>query len=220
MENIDLIKTIKEIEDYLIPFLKLDTYERSLYYHLFRQTYLVGKDETIFVISSAPATVGLTDYSARNRLRAMDKKGCVKIVEVRRDGLKIKVILPTQIEGCVVNTQIDVSPIDIETIDFYSDLKYRPTILKRENDECFYCLRKIDLHNYVLDHLTSQMNGGENSYRNIVATCHECNSKKAGKNGNEFVRDLYRSSVLSQEDLEQRLIQIQQVMDGEIKPTT
>jgi len=218
MENLDLVKIIKEVEDYLIPFLKLDPYERSLYYHLLRQTRLISKDETIFVISSAPTTVGLTDYSARNRLRTMDKKGCIKIIEVRRDGLKIKVFLPNEIEGCVVEREVKVMPLDIETIDFYSDPKYRATILKRENGECFYCMKKINAENYVLDHVISQMNGGENSYRNIVAVCHECNSKKAGKNGEDFLRSLYRDGILSQKDLEQRLSIIERVVGGEIKP--
>lgn len=218
MENIDLVRIIKEVEDYLIPFLKLDPYERSLYYHLFRHTRLINKEEIIFVISSAPTTVGLTDFSARKRLRTMDKKGCIKIVEVRRDGLKIKVLIPTEIEGCVVEREIEIKLIDIETINFYSDPKYRITILKRENGECFYCLKKITAENYVLDHLTSQMNRGGDSYRNIVAVCHECNSKKAGKNGDDFVRSLYRDGVLSQKDLEKRLAMIEQVMGGEIKP--
>lgn len=218
MENLDLVKTIKEVEDYLIPFLKLSPYERSLYYHLFRQTRLINKEEIIFVISSAPTTVGLTDFSARKQLRTMDKKGCIKIVEVRRDGLKIKVFLPIEIEGCVVEREVEVKPIDIESINFYSDQKYRTTILKRENGECFYCLKKINTENYVLDHLTSQMNRGDNSYRNIVAACHECNSKKAGKNGDDFVRTLYRDGILSEKDLEKRLAMIQQVVAGEIKP--
>ncbi|MDE2096059.1 MAG: HNH endonuclease [Patescibacteria group bacterium] len=218
MDNLDLARTIEEIEDYLIPFLKLNPYERSLYYHLFRQSRLINKEEIIFVISSAPTTVGLTDFSARKQLRTMDKKGCIKIVEVRRDGLKIKVFLPAEIEGCVVERETEVKPIDIESINFYSDQKYRATILKRENSECFYCLKKINAENYVLDHLTSQMNGGDNSYRNIVAVCHECNSKKAGKNGDDFVRTLYRDGILSEKDLEKRLAMIQQVVDGEIKP--
>lgn len=218
MENFDLVKTIREIEDYLIPFLKLDPYERSLYYHLFRQTRLINKEETIFVISSAPTSVGLTDYSARNRLRTMDKKGCIKIIETRRDGIKIKVLLPAEIEGCVVEKEIETQPIDIEAINFYSDPKYRITILKRENGECFYCLKKITEENYVLDHLTSQANGGDDTYRNIVAVCHECNSKKRGQNGDDFVRSLYRDGILSQKELEKRLAVIEQVIGGEVKP--
>ncbi len=213
-----MVKTIKEIEDYLIPFLKLDPYERSLYYHLFRQTRLINKEETIFVISSAPTSVGLTEYSARNRLRTMDKKGCIKIIETRRDGIKIKVLLPAEMEGCVVEKEIETKPIDIDTINFYSDPKYRITILKRENGECFYCLKKITEENYVLDHLISQANGGDNSYRNIVAVCYECNSNKAGKNGDDFVRSLYRDGILSQKELEKRLAVIEQIVNGEVKP--
>jgi hypothetical protein len=218
MENLDLVKTIKEVEDCLIPFLKLDPYERSLYYHLFRQTRLINKEETIFVITSAPTTVGLTDHSARNRLRTIDKKGCIKIVEVTRDGLRIKVFLPSEIEGCVVEREMEVKPIDIESINFYSDPRYRMTILERENGECFYCLKKITAENYALDHLTSQMNGGDDSYRNIVAVCHECNSKKAGKNGDDYVRYLYRDGILSDKELEKRLAKIGQVSGGELKP--
>src|SRR3989338_6895481 len=206
MENIDLVKTIKEIEDYLIPFLKLDADERSLYYHLFRYTRLINKEETIFKISVAPKSVGLSKHMARSRLRIMDKKGCIKI------------LLPDEIEDCVVEREIEIKPVDIEAINFYSDSKYRATILKRENEECFYCLKKITSENYVLDHLTSQMNGGDNSYRNIVAVCHECNSKKAGKNRDEFVRSLYRDGILSKKDLGKRLATIERIINGEIKP--
>jgi len=218
MENIDLVKTVKEIEDYLIPFLKLDADERSLYYHLFRNTRLVNKEETIFKISTAPESIGLSKHMARSRLRIMDKKGCIKIVEMRKDGLKIKVLLPSEISGCVVEREVEIKPIDIETINFYSDPKYRAAILKRENGECFYCLKKITIENYVLDHLVSQVNGGDNSYRNIVAVCHECNSKKAGKNGDDFVRSLYRDGILSQKDLEKRLAAIEGIVSGKIKP--
>ena len=108
--------------------------------------------------------------------------------------------------------------IDIETINFYSDIKYRITILERENEECFYCLKNLNDESLVLDHLTSQMNGGNNSYRNIVAVCHECNSKKSGKNGEDFVRSLYREGILNQDDLVKRLAIIEQVRNGVIKP--
>lgn len=218
MTSLDLVKTIKDIEDYLIPFLKLDTYERSLYYHLFRHTRVIDKQETIFVITTAPVTVGLTDYSARNRLRKMDKKGCIKISEIRRDGLKIKVFLPNEISGCVVEQQTNIAPIDIESINFYSDLKYRETILRRENGKCFYCLRKITSESYVLDHLTPQVNGGDDTYRNIVAVCHECNSKKSGTNADDFVRKLYRDGALSQKELEKRVIAMKDVKNRQLKP--
>ena len=218
MDNQDLIKIYKDIEDYLIPFLKLDPYERSLYYFLLRQTRLIDKSETIFVITTAHKNVGITDFTARDRLRKMDKKGCIQIMEVRRDGLKISVFLPSEIDECVAEKIPEIQKVDIEDIDFYNEQRYRESILKRENGECFYCLRKITKENYVLDHLTSQVNGGNNSYKNIVASCHECNSVKSGKNGEDYARDLYRKGALSQKELEQRLIAVEAIKNGEIKP--
>lgn len=211
-------QTIEEIEDYLIPFLGLDTYEKTLYYHLFRHSRLIGKDETIFVISSAPKTVGLTEFTARDRIRKLNEKGCVKIQELTRDGVRVSVLLPTEINGCVVVPESNESIVDIEQIDFYNDPKYRPSILVRENEECFYCFRKLTKDNYVLDHMISQVNTGKNSYRNIVATCHECNSTKTGKNGDDFVRLLYRKGTINSKELENRLNAIEKLKNGEIKP--
>lgn len=213
-----LKQTIEEIEDYLIPFLSLDTYEKTLYYHLFRHSRLIGKEETVFVISSALKTVGLTDFSARDRIRKLNEKGCIKIEETTRVGIRVKVLLPTEIKGCVVVPETKKNIVDIEEIDFYNDQKYRQTILERENGECFYCFRKITKDNYVLDHMTSQVNSGNNSYRNIVATCHECNSTKTGKNGEDFVRLIYRKGTISASELENRLIAIEKIRNGEIKP--
>lgn len=218
MENIDLVKTIKKIEDHLIPFLKLNPYERSLYYSLFRQTRLINKEEVIFVISSALTTVGITDFSTRKHLRTMDKKGCIKILEVRRDGLKIKVLIPSEIPDCVVNQEKNKTIIDIETINFYNDQKYRKSILLREKGRCLYCLKTITDENYVLDHLIPQVVEVDNSYKNIVAVCHECNSKKSGLDANHFVRKLYRDGVLSQKELEERLVLIENVKNGNLKP--
>ena len=213
-----LKQTLEEIEDYLIPFLSLDTYEKALYYHLFRHTRLIGKEETVFVISSALKTVGLTDFSARDRIRKLNEKGCIKIEETTRVGIRVSVLLPIEIKGCVVAPETKETIVDIEQIDFYNDPKYRPSILERENGECFYCFRKITKDNYVLDHMISQVNSGKNSYRNIVASCHECNSAKIGKNGDDFVRLIYRKGTISANELENRLIAIEKIKNGEIRP--
>lgn len=213
-----LKQTIEEIEDYMLPFLSLDTYEKALYYHLFRHTRLIGKEETVFVISSALKTVGLTDFSARDRIRKLNEKGCIKIEETTRVGIRVSVLLPIEIKGCVVIPEAEETFVDIEQIDFYYDPKYRPSILERENGKCFYCFRKITKDNYVLDHLISQVNSGKNSYRNIVATCHECNSTKTGKNGEDFIRLIYRKGTISADELENRLIAMEKIKNGEIKP--
>ncbi len=40
----DFASTLKSCEDFLFPALKMTVRERSLYYHLFRHTRLVGKE--------------------------------------------------------------------------------------------------------------------------------------------------------------------------------
>lgn len=217
-EELDIKSTIKEIEDYLIPFAELDTYEKSLYYHLFRHSRLIGKKDMVFVISSAPQSVGLTEFSARDRIRKLDQKGCIKINDTTRSGLRITVHVPKEIDGCVVQKPEVKEVVDIETVDFYKDLKYRDKILEREEHFCFYCFKKISKENYALDHVTSQQNNGNNTYRNIVATCHECNSIKSGKNGQDYLRDIYRKGIISSSELEERLQAIEKLNKGELKP--
>jgi hypothetical protein len=185
---------------------------------LFRHSRLIGKEETIFVISSALKTVGLTDFSARNRIRKLHEKGCLKIEETTRIGIRVSVLLPAEIKGCVFTSVTKESIVDIEQIDFYNEPNYRPSILERENGECFYCFRKITKDNYVLDHLVPQANFGNNTYRNIVASCHECNSTKTGKNGEDFIRLIYRKGTINAEELENRLKAIEKMKNGEIQP--
>ena len=217
-EEFDIKNTIKEIEDHLVPFAELDTYEKSLYYHLFRHSGLIGKKDMVFVIGNAPQSVGLTEYSARDRIRKLDQKRCIKINDSTRRGLRITVFLPREIEGCLIEESELKVEIDIDTVDFYKNPKYRDRILEREDYFCFYCFKKISKENYALDHVTSQQNNGDNSYKNIVATCHECNSKKSGRNGHDYLRDIYRKGIISSSELEERLETITKLKDGQLKP--
>ena len=58
----------------------------------------------------------------------------------------------------------------------------------------------------------------ENAFIALEATCHECNSTKTGKNGEDFVRLIYRKGTISANELENRLIAIEKIKNGEIKP--
>ena len=130
----ELTTIIKQIEDNLVSFLELDTYEKSLYYHLFRHSRLIGKEDTIFVISNALQKVGLTEFSARDRIRKLDKKGCIKIKEVTRDGILAKIFLPHEIDGCIIEEKVEEIEIDIEKADFYNTPELRLKILEREKN--------------------------------------------------------------------------------------
>ena len=196
----------------------MNSYERSLYYYLLRHSRVIGNSEVLVAIAPLGKALGFSEWSARENLRRMDKKGCIKIIERGQRGTKVSVLLPGEIEGCITDEEQQSEPIDIELVDFFKEPRYREVIFRRENGMCFYCLKKITKENHALDHVISQENGGDNTYRNIVASCHECNSLKQGMNGNDFVRNLYRRGILDSQELEQRLKTIDLLQDGKLKP--
>jgi hypothetical protein len=69
-----------------------------------------------------------------------------------------------------------------------------------------------------LDHVVSQLNGGDNSYKNIVASCHKCNNRKQGFDAEDFLRGLYRKGMLSESEFEGRLSALKALWQGDLKP--
>src|SRR5579863_2251044 len=106
-------KALRDIEDRLMAGLKLDAYERSLYYHLARHTRAEGKESALFSIAQLAKRLGMSDYAVRDRIRSMDQKGCIKIEERSKDGHQIRVLLPEEIAGLSV-TDVPQAPVDIE----------------------------------------------------------------------------------------------------------
>jgi HNH endonuclease len=211
------IRMWMDIEDYLIPFSKLDAHERSVYYHLFRKSRLIGNRTVQVSIDSLARATGLS-AQVRNHLRSLDAKGCIRIVTRNRTGTNIEVLSPSEIPGCL---PLEATPevLDLETFDFYTNPRGREAIMTREAGHCFYCLREVDRDSAVLDHAIPQVTRIDNSYRNVVACCHECNSLKSGTSAEDFVRLLYRRGRLSATELETRLSMIEALRRGELKPS-
>ena len=122
-------------------------------------------------------------------------------------------LLPSEIAG-VIPQAIDKAQLDIEAIDFFSDRLYLKPLLAREGGRCFYCLRSIIAESCELDHVVSQMNGRDNSHRNIVCACHECNTTKQAQSASDFLRALYRKGLLNQAEMESRVEQLAQLQSG------
>lgn len=219
MEETNVSETIKEIEDYLIPRLKLDTAEQALYYYLFRHTRLIGNQEYTIKTAFLENALLCSKNLIRSRLRSLKGKGCIEIIDAGWGGTKVKLLLPNEIPECVSKKTVTVKEsIDIEKIDFYSDTIYRDVIFKREGGCCFYCLKRFTKENYGLDHVQSRNDMGSNNYRNVVAACHSCNSAKNVMPAEDFVRSLYRKGILNDKELEQRLMAIERLKKGELKP--
>ena len=102
-------------------------------------------------------------------------------------------------------------------MDFFNVKDNRSLILNREDNRCFYCLREINENNYVIEHIISRPEG-DNSYRNVVAACRECNNRKGGSSAEDHLRALYRRGMLSVQEFDDRSSALIQVKAGDRKP--
>lgn len=209
------IKALKDIEDRLMVGLQLDPYERSLYYHLARHTRAEGKESDVLSIAGLARRLGMSDPAVRASVRSMNAKGCIKVEERSKDGHLIRVFLPDEIERLPAR-EVAVDSIDIETIDVYTDRRRADALIKREGARCVYCLRELR-SNWALDHVIPLVGGGSNSYRNVVTCCHECNSGKRERSAEDFLRDLYRRSLLAADEFNARRQAVERLKAGELR---
>ena len=94
----------------------------------------------------------------------------------------------------------------------------RLSLHEREGGHCFYCLRRSPGDRRCLDHVVPQAQGGNNSYRDLVSCCLDCNSLKAERHAVEFVRSLYRDRRLSADELTGRLRALDDLAAGKLIP--
>jgi hypothetical protein len=126
-------------------------------------------------------------------------------------------LLPDEIPGLPAPGAVPEPP-DIETLDLCNGRQYVEPLLRREENRCFYCLMALKTDAVVLDHVISQMDGGGNSYRNVVASCHTCNARKQATAPDDFLRTLYRDGFLSSVDLQGRLERLKHLQAGALIP--
>jgi hypothetical protein len=217
MSHVDTSLIIQQCEDYLFLGRSFSTRERALYYHLLRHTHLDGKPSALVAILPLATALSVAESSVREDIRALHERGCIKIEDRSRNGHLVRVLLPSEIPGIVPATASD-KELDIESLDFFSNRRFLVALLAREDSRCFYCLKGIRADSCELDHVISQTNGRDNSYRNIACSCHECNTTKQSQAAADFIRTLYRKGVLSQPELENRLAALEQLQAGKLVP--
>jgi hypothetical protein len=208
---------IKQCEDYFFPARCLTPRERALYYHLLRHTHFEGKPSSLFAILPLANAIRVAESSVRDDIRALHDRGCIRIEDRSRNGHLVRVLLPSEVPG-VIPESLPASPLDLDSLDFFANRRFVAALLAREDDRCFYCLKAVRAESCELDHVVSQANGRDDSYRNIVCSCHECNTTKQAQPAGDFVRTLYRRGVLSQPELENRLAALEQLQAGKLVP--
>ena len=128
----DLKNVLIEIQDHLIPI--LDTYEQAIYHYIFRHTYLIQLETTLFSSRSAEIGFGAgtagaqpSNSSRSKKLKSLELKGAVKILERSHKGILVAIVLPQNISGLIKLK--DSFEIDIDSLDFYKDRRLLPSIL-------------------------------------------------------------------------------------------
>ncbi|GMR20328.1 MAG: hypothetical protein BMS9Abin36_0923 [Gammaproteobacteria bacterium] len=213
----DIAQIITEIEDHLVPRLKLDVGEARLYYHLLRHSRFIGKHDVLISVAQISEVMNCSKNTVKPRLRTLQDKKVIDVTNTGWAGTRIKVFLPKEIPSAVPEIA-EAEVLDIEAIDFYKDTKYRPSIFEREQGRCFYCKRTLTDEDSGLDHAEPQIANGTNSYRNVVAACHSCNSSKGDDTAEEFLRKLYRRGFLGAPELEERLADVIKLKQGLLRP--
>lgn len=213
----DCSQVITQIEDHMVLRLKLDMGEARLYYHLVRHSRLVDKHDVLISVAQLAEVLNCSKNAVKPRLRSLQEKGVIEVTNTGWAGTRIKVFLPEEIPG-VLPEEITPTVPDIEAIDFYKDPRYRAAIFEREHGRCFYCRRVLTDEDAGLDHADPQNANGTNSYRNVVAACHACNSSKGDDTAEEFIRKLYRRGFLGAAEFEERLTELNKLKQGLLRP--
>ncbi|HEX2714370.1 MAG TPA: HNH endonuclease, partial [Candidatus Acidoferrales bacterium] len=79
-------------------------------------------------------------------------------------------------------------------------------------------LRRLTPPMKCLDHVVPCLRSGNNSYRNLVSCCLECNSQKGQCRADDFLRSLFRQRKLTDRELAGRLRALDALAAGKLPP--
>lgn len=57
----------------------------------------------------------------------------------------------------------------------------RQGLFVRDNGQCGYCLRRLNLQDSTIDHIIPRSRGGKHIWENLILCCKKCNTKKGNK---------------------------------------
>jgi HNH endonuclease len=200
----------KQVDDFVMPTLRLNAIDRAVYSHLLRHTRLEGRHRLRFTRAWLAKGMGFCGNTARSYLRRLVSRGAIRLIECNYEGNLVEVFLPDEIRARLPKSPHrpllgklpKPSPIlrpaatTIDDLDFSTTPSLRSAIYARERHACFYCLRRLKKRAQCLDHVVAQMHSGGNSYRNLVACCVECNARKAHKPAADLLCRLFRERRL------------------------
>jgi DNA-binding transcriptional ArsR family regulator len=195
----------------------VSAFGRLIYSALLVKSIKEASLELVVPAKAIAVATGLSQQSVNRHLRLLEKTGLVRITDRSRFGFHV---LLTNLESIIATLadKIGSNGLDIEAIDFYSARRYVDILLARQGGRCIYTLRGLKPENTQLDHLKPVSRGGDNSYRNIVACTFEANTRKGDKDPIEFLRQVFREGIISEEEFKAQVELLKQISSGELKP--
>jgi 5-methylcytosine-specific restriction endonuclease McrA len=163
-------------------------------------------------------------------VRRLDELGALHVVERNKTGHLVEMRLPEKIRAIrrgkngaswlsgVSGAAGELPAATLETTDFLKTWALRKSIHDREGGACFYCLRQSPAKVQCLDHVVPLVRRGRNTYRNLVSSCLECNSRKRDRPAPDFLRTLYRQGRLTPAELTARLGALKALAAGKLRP--
>ena len=216
-KKLDGVAVWKQVEDLVVPRLHLDLVERAVYSHLLRHSQLEGKSRFRFSIYWLARSARISGWVARRAVRSLVAKGVLRLYERDRAGHHVDVRLPDEIPA--IAAAVRASDKDnLEDVNFLETRPLREAIHRRDGGHCFYCSRRLSPKTRCLDHVIPQVRMGSNSYRNLVSCCGECNSLKADRGAEGFLRWLFRQGRIDSAELTSRLRALKALAAGKLRP--
>ncbi len=222
----------KQLDDQLVPRLRLGPIDRAAYCYLLRHSRLEGKQQARFSIPWLARGIRVSASATRLALRRLTDHRALRVVARSKAGHVVEVRLPKEIlahhppevvppgqpqdlKNCHTSPALAVN---LEEEDFLRTKALRQAIHAREAGRCFYCLRLLTPPMNCLDHVVPSVQMGRNSYRNLVSCCLECNSQKGQCCADDFLRSLYRKRLLTAAELADRLRALDALASGKLPP--
>ena len=213
----DAARLWEEIEERLAPKLFVSGNDRVLYFHLVRKTRLQGVSKAHFSVGALSRAIHVNRKTLRDALRRLEAKNALRVGRRDNKGLWLEVRLPVEIlkpETLPANQ----AESRLETASFFSKPQRRCAIYRRENYLCFYCRGQLDRTNRVLDHVVAKARGGNDSFRNVVACCIECNLLKGSRRAEALLELLMKQNVITRQLLKRRLSALAALRAGFLRP--
>jgi len=213
----DAAQIWKQLDDLLVPRLRLSITERDVYSHLLRHSHLEGRAVLRFSLPWLARGARVSTNPARRAVRRLIAHGALRLLKRNNAGHVVEVRLPEEIRATRSGSRSARGGMDFDA-DFLKTRALRQAIHVRERGFCFYCLRRLTPLIRCLDHVVPRVSFGSNSYRNLVSCCLHCNSRKRDRSASDFLRWLYRERRLTAVDLTARLRALDALASGKLPP--